>query len=264
MIKLLRKLLAYPKSRYTQIVLYKSYVDLMAETSRFYIGYLWWIVEPVIDMGVYYVVFGLVLSTQTPEFIPFLLVGTVIWRWKQTSVLLGANAIHAYRHIIDQVYVPKMVFPTVSIIVSFVKFLIVFSLLVIFLLLYGFRIDITWTAIPILFAIELLFICSITYVFAAAVPFFPDLRLVLDSIFKVLLFVSGIFYPLSSLPAEAIPYLRLNPAVHLINAFRDVLIHNKWPEWQPLLIIAVLSTICTLAGIRLISRYDTSYAKLSL
>ena len=264
MTRLLIKLLAYPNSRYAQIVLYKSYADLMAETSRYYIGYLWWIIEPIIDMAVYYVIFGLVLSNNTPEFVPFLLIGTVTWRWLQTSILIGANSIHAYRPLMDHVYVPKVIFPTVTIITNSFKFLIVFVLLILFLLLYGFRIDVTWAAIPVLFAVELLFIASLTYLFAAAVPFFPDLRIVLDSVFKVLLFMSGIFYPLSKLPGSVLPYLRLNPAVHLIDGFRAVLMHNQWPDWPALAVIAAVSAFISLIGIRLISRNDTNYPKLSL
>lgn len=264
MIKYLTKLLAYPKSRYTQIILYKSYADLMAEPSRYYIGFLWWIIEPVIDMGVYYVIFGMVLNNKTPDFIPFLLIGTMIWRWLQTTVLNGASTIHSYRPLMDHVYVPKFIFPTVSIITNSFKFAIVFGLLIVFLLLYGYRIDVTWVAIPFLFAVELLFITSLTYLFAAAVPFFPDLRIILDSVFKVLLFLSGIFYPLSNLPGSVLPYLRLNPAVHIIDSFRAVLMHNQWPDWPPLFWVAAVSALGTLVGIHFISRNDTVYPKLSL
>jgi len=264
MTKFLTKLLAYPKSRYAQIVLYKSYADLMAETSRYYIGYLWWIIEPIIDMGVYYVIFGLVLNNKSPEFIPFLLIGTVIWRWLQTSILIGAGSIHAYRPLMDHVYVPKVIFPTVTIITNSFKFFIVFNLLILFLLLYGYRIDITWTALPVLFAVGLLFISSVAYLFAAAVPFFPDLRIILDSVFKVLLFLSGIFAPLSKLPSGVASYLRFNPAVHILEGFRAVLMHNHWPDWQPLAMVAMASILLTLIGIHLIYRNDTGYPKLSL
>ncbi len=264
MTKLLIKLLATSKSRYTQIILYKSYADLMAESSRYYIGFLWWILEPVIDMAVYYIMFGLVFNNKTPNFVPFLLIGTVTWRWLQSSILLAANSIYAYRPLMDHVYVPKMIFPTVTIITNSFKFFIVFTLLVVFLLLYGIPIGIAWSAIPVLFAVELLFIASLAYLFAGAVPFFPDLRVVLDSIFKILLFLSGVFYPLSKLPGGVNSILRLNPAVHLIEGYRKVLISNQWPDWQPLLIIAAVSTVMTAIGIHLIARNDTSYPKLSL
>lgn len=235
----------------------------MAETKRFYIGYLWWITEPVIDIGVYYVIFGLVLQNKTGDFIPFLLIGTVLWRWIETSVIIGADTLIANRSFNDHVNIPKIIFPTVSLITNSFKFVIVFVLLTCFLLIYGFRIDITWIAIPALLAIEFLFIVCLTYLSAAFMPFFPDYRIILNSILKVGFFLSGIFFQISTLPANLVTYLRLNPAAQIIESFRGVLMHNKWPDWPQLIPMVAVSAIGILIGVYITFRNDTTYPKLS-
>ena len=62
-------------ARYIELILYKTYADLRAETERTYLGFLWWIFEPVLYMTVFYVFFGLLLGHKTDDFVPFLLIG---------------------------------------------------------------------------------------------------------------------------------------------------------------------------------------------
>ena len=58
------------------LVLYKTYAYLRAESERTYVGVLWWIVEPVVSMSVYYVVFT-ALHRGTENYVAFLLVEVV-------------------------------------------------------------------------------------------------------------------------------------------------------------------------------------------
>ena len=60
------------KSQYLSLVLYKTYAELRAESARTYIGFLWWIIEPIADMATYYLVFAVLLRNRTEDFVPFL------------------------------------------------------------------------------------------------------------------------------------------------------------------------------------------------
>lgn len=250
-------------SSYLQVVLYKTYADLISETKRFYIGYLWWIIEPVIDMAIYYTVFGYIFGNKSTDYIPFLLIGTVVWRWAQTSIMLGANSILANRPLTEQVYLPKTLLPTVSFFTNTFKFLIVFSLLLGLLVILGYPLNVAWLALPLLLVVESLFIASLMYLFAGLVPFFPDLRIALDSFFRILFFFSGIFYAIDSLPERLRPFFQLNPMAVIITNFRTVLIHGQWPDWQALTIISLLSISGALFGLWVLMRNDTVYPKVS-
>ena len=263
MLFVLRRLLALPRSRYLQVILYKTYADLVAETQRYYIGYLWWIVEPVIDMAIYYAVFGFFLSQGTPDFAPFLLIGTVIWRWIETSVRIGASSILNSRQLSEMVALPKILFPTISFLNNTFKFFIVFFLLIGFLAIYGMLPGTAWFALPLLLLVEALFIASLMYILAALVPFFVDLRNIIDSGFKLLMFMSGVFYSVNAIPEKIRYFFYLNPVVIIIEGFRVVLMHNQPPEWFPLLIVSIVSLLGIALGIWLLRRNDTLYPKIS-
>ena len=81
------------KSQYLSLVLYKTYAELRAESARTYIGFLWWIIEPIVDMATYYLVFAVLLRNRTEDFVPFLLIGLVSWKWFSVSVTMGADSI---------------------------------------------------------------------------------------------------------------------------------------------------------------------------
>ena len=120
-------------ARYRDLILYKTLADLRAEAARTYIGFLWWVLDPLIFMAIFYVVFGLLLRRSTPDFVPFLLIGLVSWRWFQNTITHSATSILGGRSLMQQVYVPKIIFPLVIILTDLVKFGLVLMLLLIYL-----------------------------------------------------------------------------------------------------------------------------------
>ena len=75
-----------PYQRIFDLVVYKVYAELKSEATRTYIGVLWWVMEPIIFMGIFYFVFGVLFQIRAPDFIPFLLVGLTAWHWLQATI----------------------------------------------------------------------------------------------------------------------------------------------------------------------------------
>ncbi len=249
--------------RYCGLIRYKAYVDLRAESERSYMGYLWWAIEPMIFMAIFYVVFGVLFNREKEDFVFFLLVGLVVWRWFQSTLMSGSNAILNGRGLMQQVYLHKAIFPTISILTNCFKFVVVFSLLLLFLWICGFGIGICYLALPLLFISQLLFLTAATYLFAGVVPFFPDIRIVLDNALRGLFFLSGLFFSIASIPEKYRFYLYLNPMATLIESYRDVLLYNQWPSWSAIVSIIAVSFVGIVLSFYLISRYDYVYPKLT-
>ncbi|HIB76240.1 MAG TPA: ABC transporter permease, partial [Flavobacteriales bacterium] len=69
------------------LVLYKVRTDLRSEVSQNHLSLLWWVLEPVLYMTVFYLVFGLLLKRGGgPEYVPFLLTGLASWKWFDSAV----------------------------------------------------------------------------------------------------------------------------------------------------------------------------------
>ena len=246
---------------YLQLVTYKAYADLRSEAAKTTIGFLWWVLDPLLFMIIFYVVFGLIMKHGTEDFISFLLIGLVTWRWFQNTISHGANSILAGRGLMRQVYVPKVIFPLVVILTDLVKFAFVFSILLLYLFLAGFGIGHAYLALPIVLIVEFILIVGLTLLIAALVPFFPDLKFFNDHLLHVLFYMSGIFFAGSSISAKYQPYFYLNPMANIIEAYRDILMHNTWPSWTALAIVAGLGIVLMLFSEHLINRNDHLYPK---
>ena len=248
--------------RHLALVVYKTYADLRSESERTYVGFLWWIAEPVISMLVYYLVFGVLLDRGIPNYVQFLFVGLIPWRWLQTTVVHGASSILGARSLMQQVYVSKLVFPVVAVLTDTFKFLVVFVLLLLFLWATGFGVAWSYLALPLVAVAQLALICGLTVIFAGIAPLFPDVRIVLDNLVRLWFFLSGVFYDVDRFSETASGYLRLNPMTTILESYRAILLDGEWPDPARLLVILVGSLGLCLAGTAWVRRYEFIYPKL--
>jgi lipopolysaccharide transport system permease protein len=244
------------------VALYKAFAELRADAEKYYVGYLWWVVEPIIEMAIWYTVFAQLLQRHTEDFVAFLLCGLVPWRWFSTTVITGSASITANQGLSMQVFVPKLVFPLVTLMVNTTKFAIVLVVLGLFLNVYGIGASWSYLAIGPLMMVQLLFISAVTLLAAAVVPFLPSVRVGLDAAMRIGFALSGIFFSVAAVPASRRWWLQLNPMTSILDAWRDVLMYHRWPDWRLLGLIAAGSLPGILAGRAIIRRYEYTYPKL--
>lgn len=246
---------------YLSLILQKSAADLISEARRGYLGILWWIIEPVVYMSVFYLIFVVVFDHRGEDRVAFLLTGLVVWKWFAASILQCSVSISANIGLMRQVYIPKQIFPVMVVMTSTMKFLIIFALLIGFLLVAGKSPSAAWISIPILVGIQLLLNLAFGSVIAAVVPFIPDLKVIVDNGMILLFFLSGVFFDISSASPEIKSYLYLNPMVLIIENFRTVLLNGVWPDWRLLGSILSMSLCVLVLGWYLLRRFDRTYVK---
>ncbi len=187
---------------FIQLVLVKVKANLQAEASKFYLSYVWWIFEPLLQIIVFYVVFGLLLERGTDNFVVYLLTGIIPWLWFNRSISNSAFSIVQGRGIMMQVNLSKLFFPTVVICQDLAKQFFVMILLITFLLLYGIEPALCWLTLPLLMCVQLLFIAVAAYFVAAVIPFLPDLNYLVRTGLMMLMFCSGVFYSVEAISKD--------------------------------------------------------------
>ncbi|MBC8205659.1 MAG: ABC transporter permease [Kiritimatiellaeota bacterium] len=249
--------------RELNLIFYKACAELRAEAARTYAGFLWWIIEPLISMGIYYLVFSFILARNIENYAVFLCCGLIPWRWFQSSVMCGANSVISSRSLMQQVYIHKLIFPCTSLLSNTFKFLIILALLIAFVLLSGYPISIKYTAIPIIMLAQGAFIAGCTLWCAAIMPFLPDFRLLLLNLLQLMMFMSAIFYKVEAVPEKLQTLLLLNPMTGIISGYRDILLFQKWPDWSYLGAILFVSTLLAVSGSLVIHRFNRIYPKIA-
>ena len=244
------------------LVLQKAWVGLRAEATRGYLGVLWWVLEPMLYMGVFYIAFAHVMKRGDENYVIFLLIGLVVWKWFQATVNTGSISLVHNAVLMNQVYVPKIIFPFTNIAVNTFKFTIILSIFLSLLQFTPYKLSYPWVFLPILILVQLFLIMAITCFLAAIIPFFPDLHVILDNILMMLFFLSGIFFDISKLPPSIRDYFFLNPMANLIFMYRKILIYGVMPNWHHLLGIFIFSLLIFVLAVMLLRRFDRIYPKI--
>jgi lipopolysaccharide transport system permease protein len=248
--------------RYVEFVWYRALAEIRADLSRGYLGFAWWVLEPVLYMGAFYLIFGLLFQQRGENYVPFLLTGLVIWKWFASSVQNSVTSISRNMTLIYQVYLPKTVFPFVALIHSTMRFAFVFAILIVFLLVTGVSPSAAWFIdLPALLLMQLALMLGTAMVCAAIAPFFPDLQFMVDNGLLLLFFLSGIFFRFDDISPALRFYFELNPIAVIIDGYRDVLIDGRHLEWQGFVLVILLSVVLLAAGVALLRRWDRLYAK---
>jgi lipopolysaccharide transport system permease protein len=246
--------------QYWDVIRYKVRADLKSDKLKTYAGILWWILDPILFMLVFYVVFS-VLRQAADDFVQFLLIGLVIWRWWAAGVSNGANSVVQAKGLIKQVYLPKQIFPIVSLLTDTFKFAIVFMLLLLFLWYSGMPANEHYVWLPFLLICQFLFIMGVEFAISAIVPFVPDLQLAISYVIRLMFFTSGIFFKVESIPEEYHVWFYANPMANFIEAFRDVLMYGQAPDVERFGIIAVSSLTALMFGWFLLGKFNRVYPK---
>jgi lipopolysaccharide transport system permease protein len=244
-----------------QIIKYRSLAELRAEIRRGYLGVLWWIIEPILYMSVFFILFGVGLRKGGIDAVPFLLTGLVPWKWFATCVGKSGNILGANSNILKQVNLPIYIFPSVTIVINTVKFIVVFFILITFLMFYSTpSFGAWWALLPVLF-VQLVFTAALVFWLAAIVPIIPDLHYIIPNLLMLLFFISGIFFDLSSLSENVRSIFMLNPMAILIDSYRAVLIHGSMPSFTHLTVLFFISAGLLLAACRFLAWYAHEYPK---
>ena len=248
-----------------QLIIIKVRFNLRSEAAQSYLSYAWWLLEPLLQMGVYLIVFDIFLHRGTEDFVAFLLCGIIPWLWFAKSISQSGNSISQGKGLISQTYLPKPFFPLVIIGQALVKQTFVFALLIVFLLVYNYFPSVWWLwLIPIVF-VQLLFITAVSFVVAFVVPFARDLLYLINAGVMMMMFGSGIFYSYKDvlLPEHREIFL-MNPMANLIVNYRRVLMEDTMPMTGSLVIIAFGSLLVILLMTRIMKRHNNTLTRLAL
>jgi lipopolysaccharide transport system permease protein len=157
---------------------------------------------------------------------------------------------------------PKLIFPTVFILTDTLKTIIVALIVCLVLFATGFYPNQAYLALPLLFLTQFLMIMATGYFLSAIVPFFPDLNILVTLLLRMLWFLSGVFFDPQNISAAKRELFFLNPMARLINDYRGVLMHQRWPDITPLLWISMISILLIISTTGFIKRHDTVYPRI--
>lgn len=240
--------------QFINLVDLKAKMSLKSEASKLYLSYLWWVLEPILWVLAFYVVFTFLLDFGRN--LLFLMVGKVPFLWFSKAVTNGSGSIISARGLINQTNIPKAFFPYLTVQETLYKQWVVFLVLFGMVMLYGHEPTWHWLWIIPLIFVQYLLTLACTMIAALLVSYARDIKVLISMSMIFLMFASGIFWDLDRIedPAKRELLVTWNPLAYLLDAYRDVMMRNEVYDLQHL---AVLGLVClgTILFMHLIYRW---------
>lgn len=239
---------------------------LKTEVANSYLNWIWWILDPLLSMMMYYVVFGLVFKATEDYFIPFLFIGQTVWAFFNKNVVQSVRMIKRNKAIVSKVYIPKFVLLFTNMMVNGFKMLI--SWVIVILMMLIFRVEIS--SYILCFIPLLLLLVLITFAICVNLMHFgvfvEDLGNVVNIAMQLLFYMTGIFYSIDSRLGEDYSTVAniltyCNPVALLIRDMRNVLLYQQAPSWIALGIWTVIAIVFSIIGVGTIYKNENSYVK---
>ena len=227
-----------PLSQYFRLMDIMARMALRADASRFFLGYIWWVLEPLLWVGVFYVVFVIILGSRSEDFLPFLMVGKLSFVWFSKSITQASNSIVAGKGLVGKINVPKTLFPMAMVHEGLYRQAAVFFMMFLYVLIDGYSVTSAWFYLLPVMVVNYVMIIACALVGACAVCIARDFSPLIGLGMMFLMFTSGVFWNVRDLdPAKAEMVLALNPLAFMLDAYRQILLSGIPPDMGHLLSI---------------------------
>jgi lipopolysaccharide transport system permease protein len=198
------------------------------------------LVQPLLQLAVYTLIFSVVFKAQMAElngrsFVLFFALGLWPWLMFREGVGRATQAIVSNAALVGKIAFPRELLVYATVTASFLVHLAGFALAVIVLALFGE--PIRWSGLPgwaIVIAAWYVFALALGLIFSAVQVYWRELDFILDSMWLLLFYATPILFSISQVPAAWQPWLALNPLAIVFGRIRDTLLHGapvvKWED----------------------------------
>lgn len=243
--------------------LLRSLVDrnLKVMYKRSTLGIAWTLINPLLQLAVFVFVFQIILNINIPQYASYVFCGLLVWTWFQSSLFEATGVIINSQPLIRQPGFPVSILPIVVVTSGLIHFLLALPILIVFLLIDGVQLTPWALLLPLLNLVQFLLTISIAYFLAALNVTFRDTQHTLGVVLQLLFYMTPIFYEVGNIPDRYWYAYGLNPLVHLVTSYRQILIEGTQPDWLALGIILGGCAIALPVGYRVFKRQSLRFVE---
>src|SRR5690625_81242 len=245
-----------------ELVKYLVISGQKADNRDSYLGYFWWLLDPLLNVLIFYFLRVVILESDVENLALILATGVVVWKWMSATINGSSRSITRYSSIINQVYLPKSIFPIATTFSQMFNFS--FGLIVIAIFLAAFGVVPGWELIylPMIILVQLFFLLALSLFIGYISVFIRDIDHLTKHVVRLLFYASPVIWEGSRLAGSKYEFIvDLNPIAFIIDAYRDVLLYGQAPNFAKLGIVALGSIIAFLLLIKFYSRNEHKIIK---
>lgn len=245
-----------------QYIRYVAASQLRSQQMNTVLGNLWHLINPMLQITVFYVIFGLILKADrgVDNLLPFIAVGLFPYQFSTASITAGAKSIVTNQPLLRSIWFPRAMLPVTTTVTQLFAFGPMLLVMLAVTLATGEQPRMSWLLIPAILALQLVFTLGASLIAARAANQVVDIQQVLPFIFRLLLYGSGVLFLIDAYVQDSKYRLlfELNPFYGIVSIWRWVVLGY---EIDSLLVwfTAIVSVLTLLFGFWWFRRGERSY-----
>ncbi len=236
--------------------------NLRAQNMDTVLGNLWFLVNPALQTGVYFLIFGVLLGTDRgiENYLAYLIIGVLTFNVVSQAVLAGSRCMASNLALVRSLYFPRAVIPLSTALTSIYTYLPGLVVILAVVIGSGERPALRWLVVPPVLALGGVFVVGATLAVARLGSRLPDLYSLLPHVLRLLFYLSGILFDPRAHTSNR--WVRLafdiNPVYELVTTLRWALLGTEIRGWMW---VALLSwtAAALIGGCVLFWRAETTY-----
>ncbi|API94199.1 ABC transporter permease [Virgibacillus pantothenticus] len=239
-----------------------SIYELKNKNKNNYLGIFWEILNPSIQILIYWFVFSALRSKkpiemidgQKIEFFSWLLAAFFLWIFFYQGIIQGSKSIYTRLRMLSKMNFPISIIPGYVIFSQFYVHIMMLVIAIVILNMNGYYISAYYLQLIYYLIATLALIFSISLITSTLSTIIRDIHMLLNSTLRMLLYLSGVLWPLAIL-GKQFPgikvLLQLNPLYYLVEGYRAALFSTEWhfiAEWQYSIIFWIIVILLFLLG----------------
>jgi lipopolysaccharide transport system permease protein len=247
---------------YRELLYFLVWRDLKVRYKQTVIGIGWTVLQPLIAMVIFTVIFGhfaKIPSDGVPYPI-FAFCGLLPWTYFATALNRCMVSVVADAQLVSKVFFPRLILPMAGTISGVIDFLISLALFLGLMVWYGFVVTWWLLILPLFLMLALLTALGVGLWVSALNVRYRDIGYVVPFITQVWMFASPVIYPVSMIPEKYHSLYSLNPMVGVIEGFRWALLGTATPDFSAMAVSVVVVVSVFAGGLVFFRRMERTFA----
>ena len=247
---------------YRELLYFLAWRDIKVRYKQTVIGAVWAILQPLMTMVIFTVIFGK-LAQIPSDGLPYpLFAYAALLPWEYFSQAMSRSGVSVVNDasLVQKIYFPRLIIPLAAVVTPLVDF--VLSFLILLGMMFWFRVVPTWSMmiLPFLLLMALLTALSAGLWLSALNVKYRDVRYTIPFLTQFWIYASPIAYPVSLIPEKWRLLYSLNPLVGVVEGFRWALLGMESPDFRLMAVSATVVLVILLGGLVYFKKTEQTFA----
>ncbi|MDX1616044.1 MAG: ABC transporter permease [Candidatus Promineifilaceae bacterium] len=252
--------------QYRELLYFLVWRDIKVRYKQTLLGVLWIVLQPLISMAVFTVLFGYLMQVPSGD-VPypvFVYAGLLPWNYFASALTRASTGLVNNAHLITKVYFPRLIIPLASVTSSLLDFAISLGVYMVLMVAFGVSPAPTSVYLPGFLLLAVVTALGFGLWLGAFNVRYRDVNYVVPYLIQLWLYLTPVIYPVTFIPEQFRWILALNPMTGVVEGFRWAVLGPQLSDAQPpselFLVSLIIAVLVLVSGAIYFRRTERTFA----